>query len=396
MYPPDNVSAGYFLVWFLAFYLAYTLFDIPHLAWGSELATDSQGKNKIFGLRTFCMFLGGLLFYAMPLLPIFETNEFTPQTLKWSVTVAGVLMLPLIYLCARTVPNPQVLMGQDNYSVPTDPLTKKQQNIKVVLHSMIANKPLRTLTAAHVCTGIGSGMWYILLFLFVDSFLGLGEKFALVYVISGSLSLVALKFWYMLANSMGKQKAWSAGMGMVLIGLLGTGFLSPDITGWLSLLLCMVLINSGFSAFGIMVPSLMSDVVDYGTWKFGVDYSATYFSLYTLINKTVFALGAALSLAIVGWYGFDPNSIAHSDKVVFGLRMGVAWLPAVTILLSILFINVIPITPHRYSIIRRRLDARVFRAHRISKDSVNIPFDNSIDPKFEDACIQAKPGVHTS
>ena len=103
--PPLDVSAGYFLGWFLAFYLAYTLFEIPHLAWGSELAGDSQEKNRVYALRSLFVFIGILLFYIMPLLPWFETNEFTPETLKWSVIVAGSLTLPLLYLSIKTVPN---------------------------------------------------------------------------------------------------------------------------------------------------------------------------------------------------------------------------------------------------------------------------------------------------
>ena len=357
--PPANVSTEYFLVWFLAFYLAYTLFDIPHLAWGSELANDSQEKNKIFGLRTFCMFFGGLLFYAMPLLPVFETDEFTPQTLKWSVLTAGVLMAPLLYFCVRAVPNPPVITKSRNRSSKVPTLPQKKENIKIVLRLILANKPLRTLTAAHICTGFGSGMWYLLLFLFVDTFLDLGKQFALVYVISICFSLIALKLWYVLANQFGKQISWAAGMAMVLIGLIGTGLLSPDNTGWLSLLLCMILINSGFAAFGVMVPSLLSDVIDYGTWKFGVDYSATYFSLYTLVNKTVFAIGGALSLMIVDWYGFDPIFTTHADSEIFGLRLGIAWIPSLMIVVSIVCIVRIPITFRHHQTIRRRLDARI-------------------------------------
>ena len=363
--PPANVSGGYFLVCFLAFYLAYTLFEIPHLAWGSQLASDCREKNKVYGLRSFFTFFGTLLFFAMPLLPWFETNEFTPDTLKWSVMAAGLLMLPMLFISIRTVPNgasisPKALNEGDQRG--------NKENLKRVLRAIVTNKPLMILTAAHICTGFGSGMWIMLLFIYVDAYLGLGAQFALAYTVSFAVSMVALKFWYQLANHWGKQAAWVVGMVLVIMGLMATGVLVTGRTSWLELLLCMTLIFSGFACFNLMVPSLLSDIVDYGTWKFGVDRAGTYFSLFTFVNKSVGALGGALALAIAGWVGFDPTETIHNDAAVSGVRFAIAWIPALFILLSIFFIARIPITAHRHGIIRRRLDARVTRVARAIKN----------------------------
>ena len=356
--PPSNVSSGYFLSWFLIFYLAYTLFEIPHLAWGSELAMDSSEKNKIYGLRSFFVFLGTLFFFSMPLLPYFPSNEITPDTLKWSVVVAGLLMVPMIFICVKNVPD-TINIDEPNR---INNRGTRSENITSILRFIFTNKPLLTLTSAHVCTGFGSGMWFTLLFIFVDAYLGLGQHFALVYAISFGLSIFTLRIWYQIAKTQGKQATWIIGMLLVTLGLIGTGFLSPEHTSWLELLICMVLIFSGFASFNIMVPSLLSDIVDYGTWKFGKDRAGTYFSLYTFINKSVGALGGALGLAIAGWYGFDPAEVSHNDNIVFGLRFGVAWIPAVIILLSIIFISKIPITTRRHVIVRRRLNRLIVRS----------------------------------
>ena len=127
----------------------------------------------------------------------------------------------------------------------------------------------------------------------------------------------------------------------------------------------MTLIFSGFATFSLILPSLLSDIIDYGTWKFGKDRAATYFSLSTFINKTVAALGAAMGLAIAGWTGFDPSAAFHSDASIIGLRLSVAWIPALIIVLSIIFIALIPITVRRHALIRRRLDTWFARAHMI-------------------------------
>ena len=381
--PPVGVSDSYFLIWFLAFYLAYTLFEIPHLAWGSQLATDSREKNRVYGIRSLFAFLGTLLFFCMPLLPWFETNEITPETLKWSVLVSGALMLPMLYLSIKTVPNRERAIQNDQQNNRLN----KRENWRVALRAIYANKPLLVLTCAHICTGFGSGMWFTLLFIVVDSYLGLGGQFALVYVISFAISILSLRLWYLLANYWSKQAVWIAAMVLVIAGLLGTGLLSNTNTGWLELLLCMTLISSGFACFNIMMPSLLSDVVDYGTWKFGTDLAATYFSLYTFVNKAIGALGGALALAIAGWVSFDPSVTTHSDFSIAGVRFAIAWIPAFFVGLSIIFISRIPITLHRHAVIRRRLDSLASRAARTNQNP-RLPNDQTTSDASASSSIQ--------
>lgn len=358
--PPTAVSEVYFLVWFLIFYLAHTLFEIPHLAWGSELAVNSQGKNTLYGWRAVSTNLGVLVFFVMPLLPMFETNAFTPQTLKWSVLAAGCLVGPLLYVCIIKVPS-QVRPNPE----------KSQESLRGALSSILGNFPLLVFLSAFLCAGVGVGMWFSLVFLFVDSFLGLGEDFAVVYAISYGISTLTLAGWPKLANRWGKQPVWALGMLAIVIGLMGTGLLTPGETTQVSLLFCMAAISSGFAAVGIMAPSLLADIIDYGTWKFGQDQAGTYFSLFTLMSKANVAVGGAVGLAIAAWYGFDATATSHSAEVAFGLHLAMAWLPVPLVLLSIVFIMLIPINARRHAIIRRHLDTRLDRAKANLKQ--NLP-----------------------
>lgn len=358
--PPVDVTFSYFLGWCLIFYLGFTLFEIPHLAWGGGLAEDSIDKNKIFGLRTFLVFTGSLVFFAVPLLPIFKTNEFTPETLKWSALMA-ILLLPMLYINAKKTPDKNQTDNARHAAMPHKSPEKFSSLWKVILK----NKPFVILTAAHICTGISSGMLFGLLFILVDVYLGLGHKFAIVYVISFGSGALSLALWYNLAARKSKQLTWALGMIAVVVGLIGISLLSQPNFSWVFLLISMLLINCGFASFGIMVPSLLSDIIDYGTLKSSVDYSCSYFSLYTLINKTVGAAGGALSLAIASRYGFDPTTSIHGQKAVYGLFLGVAWLPIAFTLLSIVCIALIPISPRQHAIIRRRLDCRAITSNGI-------------------------------
>lgn len=345
-----TVSAGYFMFWFLLFYLAYTVFEIPHLAWGSDLSHHSADKNKVYVLRSFFSMLGGLCFYAIPLLPLFPTNDITPQTLKWAVGLSCILMFPMLYLCIRSVPN-----SNDDYCHRNNNSELKKQSLYAVITAVFSNGPLLVLMSAFIFVALGATMWAVLLFLFVDTYLNLGGQFALIYVIGASCGILSLQLWYFLANYLGKQTTWAAGIFLLMLGTFGSGFLAPGETAWRSMLICIALVQSGLAA-SVVGVSLLSDVIDYGSWKYGSDCGATYFSLFSLSNKTVGAIGGAFGFALAGCYGFDPSLIDQSEAAVFGLRLAISWIPTVLLLVSMSFVILVPITARRHRIIRRRLE----------------------------------------
>lgn len=357
--PPVSVSAEYFLGWFIAFFIAWTLFEIPHLAWGGELSADSQDKSKIYSLRALAIYLGGMLFFVLPLLPFFETNEFTPQTLTWSVLAAGLLMLPLLYISAKAAPDG---CFHQPSTQPVQQDKKQQRSFRNLLSIVFGNKPFLLFAIAFFFMGAGAGMWVSLKFFFVDAYLGLGDKLALIFLISYIANILAVGGWYKLAAHLSKKGNWYLAMSMTLAGVIGSGLLIPGEGSWIPLLLIMIAVHIGSAGIVVLAPSLLADIIDYGTWKLGQDHSGTYFSFYTLIIKGNAALGSALGLAVAGWYGFDASATTHTDDNVFGLRLSMVWIPMFLLLLSMVFIVVIPIDARRHAIIRNRLDARAARA----------------------------------
>ena len=343
-----TVSTTYFLIWFLLFYFAWTLLEIPHLAWGSELADSEKEKNKIFSFRASSTLIGILLFYLIPLLPFFSSNEFTPETLHWTVIGAGLLMLPALFFCVKVIPNGVCLNVE---KVDTT-------SIWALRHEIMANKPFLMFVSAFGLYSVATGMWFTLIFIIVDTFLNLGNHFALLTLIALSLSIVSLGFWYWLANRFGKKLAWGLGAVCYGSGIAFTGFLEPGQAGVLGLAIVMLLAYAGSTPVAAMSPSLLSDIVDYARWKFGTDHSATYFALYTLVLKGALAFGGAIGLGIAGNMGFDPASTTHAREAISGLRLAACWLPTIVMLLAVFIIALVPINTHRSDIIRRGLERK--------------------------------------
>ena len=100
--PPGTVSASYFLFWFLLAYVGWTVSEIPYRAWMAELSDDYNERTRIATWRTFARYMGFIAFYGIPLLPFFETTEFTPETLRVTAMLAAVA-LPLTAIVAVVV-----------------------------------------------------------------------------------------------------------------------------------------------------------------------------------------------------------------------------------------------------------------------------------------------------
>lgn len=352
---PDHhgeVSVYYFLFCYMAFYLAWTIFEIPHLAWGSEISSTHKEKTEVYSFRGSATYFGTLLFFLIPLLPLFESPEFSPLTMAWSAIFASVLMLPLIYICSTEVPT----------CLPSKKVSNSlaRPNIGLIGYckNILANKPLLIFLAAFFFAGAGMGMWFGMMFIFVDMFLGLGAILSVIYMVSFGVSILALGFWYFMANLFSKRISWALGMSLLLLGFLATGFLDPSNSNWIYLLLCMMCINIGTSATVALSPAVLTEIIDFGLLRFGHDTAASYFSLYTLVMKLNVAIGGSLGLMIAGLYGFDPLALVQSNTAIFGLRLAVSWLPAFIIGIAILFILLAPISVRKHKIILRRLDSK--------------------------------------
>ena len=100
-----NVSTSYFAFWFIAFMVAWTLFEIPHITWASEIAPKTDDKAKVYSLRSASSYLGLLLFFSIPMLPVFDSPDISPSTLKISVVTAAFFLVILLVICLSVAPN---------------------------------------------------------------------------------------------------------------------------------------------------------------------------------------------------------------------------------------------------------------------------------------------------
>lgn len=375
------VSSLYFAAWFIAFYMTSTLFEIPHLTWASELAPNAIDKAKLFSFRTLAMYLGQLLFFSIPMLPFFTTTEITPASLQVSVMTAGFLLLLFLFACLKLVP--------DNLSVKSLPLkqsyvvdhstsiawrgdaksTKNKsagqiinfQGARVLLQELLVNPPFMLFIGAFFLASTSVGMWYGLIFIYVDVYLGMGEQFAPMFMLAFLAGIFATPIWGWLSIRLGKKTCWLMAITLLIASYIFTASLKPSETDLADLVALKIINTLAFVCIHVIAPAIVSEVSDYAAWKNGVERPASYFALYYFTSKTAIAISTALGLAIAGWYGFDTMADKQTETSVFGITLAIVWVPIVFATLALGFVALTPINERRHFIIHKRLHSRKAR-----------------------------------
>ena len=373
--PPQQVGAVYFTFWYMVVYLAWTLFEIPHTAWASDLASSSKDKTLIYTYRAITGYIGMALFYAVPLLPLFDSTEITPATIEVSVIAAGVLMLPLLSLCLKGAPdggarlrnNTQVVNNStEKGSVPLKRTGRVAITIKdsyIFLQSILNNRPFLLFVSASLFVSLGSGMWYALIFIYVDTYLGLGEAFTKMFLLAFIVGLISAPLWYKLAVWQGKRNTWAIAVVLIMFSLVYTQTLTPDEASLAQLVALKIIQTLGFACMGVVAPAVLSEIADYSLWKEGAERTATYFALHTFVQKTSGGLASALGFGIAGYYGFDASAKTHNEISAWGLNMAITWVPLLFTCPALIFILSTPINSRRHAIVQRRLGARLSHPH---------------------------------
>jgi glycoside/pentoside/hexuronide:cation symporter, GPH family len=352
--PPNPATVTYYLLWSLLFFLAFTIGEIPHLTWGSELTSDYQARARVYAIRMIMSRVGTLSFYALPLLPVYVSSEYTPQVMHDAVFVGAVLGVAGLGWMILRAPAGDFIK------------TPHKDNPRLLLQSLIHNKPLLLYFAAYGCVGVSAGMWFGLLYIYFDAYLGVGGKMALMLLLGAMFATASTPLWLNLIRRTSKSTVWAIGVLLFFAQLIGTLFVKPHAEWWIPFTL-IAAANLFFTCHDVAALSILGDIVDYGKWRFGKDRGATYFACNTLLFKIGLGVGGALSLGVAGLFGFAPGGGIQSQASILGLKLGFAVLPAAFSIIGAVLILRTPIDRRRHHIIQRRIEGRQRRLQGIAK-----------------------------
>ncbi len=344
--PTPPVTATYFMIWTLRAYLGWALGEIPYGAWIPEITSNYNDRTRLSTWRAGFMYLGSMAFFGLPYLPIFPTTEFTDETLHMTAMLAVVAMPVLTLIAVKFVPNGAA-------PAPKESLPRRQ-----IWRAIFKNRPLLIFALMFGLIGVATGMSNGVLFFFFAAYMDQGQALAGVFLIALPLGALAVPLWGYLCRRFGKQQAWALSTAGAAFFMFLYGLIQPSEYATLWLTALQVTVVFMFVSYAVAGPAVLADIVDYGSLRFGGDYAGTYYSFYLLLYKAVPQVGGAIGLALVGWFGFDPQLAEQTQTARFGLLFTFSLFPAALVLIAAPLIWYFPINAGRQRIIAQRLEAR--------------------------------------
>lgn len=350
--PPAEVTVTYYGIWMAVVYVGWKLTEIPYTAWSFGLSRDYVQRARVQLWRAMAVLSGALIFYTMPYitraLGLTTTTELNLQTLAFTAIII-VVCVPLLNLYSLAkVPDGEAAATQSE---------KPRQSWHSYVLPVVRNRPLLLLLAAVAPATLAASLTGGTLYLFVSSYLGLGEHYAAIMLLAVPASLLGVPFWGWVCLRFERHRVAAVSIALTGLCFAGQAFVPPDGAGLIPMMILNPLGLFCFMALTTAIPSMVGDIADYGKLQSGEDLSGIYASVYQFMNKSLHGVGAAVGLAIAGYLGFDATAAHQSADGVFAMKLINGWLPLLCASIAAVIMWSFPITRAQQAINQAALKA---------------------------------------
>lgn len=361
-----------FIVYF-ALDLVYSVVNIPYGSLNASLTRNPESVDKLTSTRMMLANGANLLVYT--LFPMFvqmaapkgrslkDTGLFGLKLHMGNYTdpsagdawfgVYSVYMIIgaiALFLCYKLTKERVVATAEQSAEVKTTDLFLELKN----------NRPLVIL-----------GIFFMLAFTFmffmntVNGFfnqfvVGHSEWMGAIGLIASIPGIVFPIFWPRLKKIFGKKGFFHLFIGMFIVGEILTYIWSLNGMHdalWLAYVATFIKQWGLTSATGFMW-ALVPEVVAYGELKSGKRNAAIINAIMGLFFKIGFTLGGAIPLWFLAAYGFNETAAHQHANALAGINLTAIWIPAVLALVSMIIMQLYPISDKDVAEINQQLDEK--------------------------------------
>ena len=390
--PGEETTLWYFAFWIVMVYLAFTVVNLPYFAWGAELTGDYNERTKVTGRREQFHYTGVVIATALPLtagILIYlsqDTNSIESLLANIEVELGAVMearagnldvilqWLTIFILAALPI---TVFFGTVFVKEPSQVvIPRRKPSFIASLRVIRRNGPFVRLVVCYTVSTVGGAMTGALSFFFCKHVIDAGEWYSVYLLVYYVASTLGLFFWMWLANRIGKHRTFIV---LVIWYSVWASFIPFIPPGYFGVFLIIMTMKGCTEGAMLAIPAAMAaDAVDIDSARTGEQRAGLYFSVWGMLLKGGGAIGGAIALLIVGWFGFDATadpSLArttdgNSSLSLLMLALAYSIIPAAIKFLALPFIWKYPLTEERQKRIRQRLARRGVSISSGSEESV--------------------------
>jgi GPH family glycoside/pentoside/hexuronide:cation symporter len=367
-----------FLAASLIFFLAYTIYATPFVAFGYEMTGDYHERTR---LHTFANLAGQLVWLGVPWFywimahpALFKDTVQGARTLAIVVgaLIAALGIVPAILCRERLITLPKAV-SQEGVLANTVAFLKG-------LGTTLSCSPFLKLCAATFLVfngyqlGASFSIYVMIYYVYNGDDSLAGALLGRFGMLTSLCAIVVIPITGWLATVVGKRQAFMITISISLIGYATKwiGY-NPDHPNWL-------LYTTPFIAFGIgslftLMGSMISDVCDYDELKSRRRREGVFGAIYWWMVKVGMALAGLLTGYMLTASGFDVALQSdQTGSTLLWLRIFDIGVPLATSALALLIMATYPITEKKAYEIRAELDARRDRLDKVESDSDDVRY----------------------
>jgi GPH family glycoside/pentoside/hexuronide:cation symporter len=329
-----------------AFYLSWSMIQIPYLAWSGEVSSEYHERTRIAMSQAVAAAISLLLILVLPTI----IDQISPKDAPLKLgAMGGVILLSLpvtLLFTLRAVPEPVV---------PPEPA---RLPLTTALRLILREGALVRVFFSDFAVSAAQGCRGVLFVFFVTDYMGLPKWASGLFLLQFIFGIGASPIWAAIARRFGKHR--TAVIGELVQVAINLGLLLV-VPGHLALLLALTVAQGLAQGSGnLMLRSMVADVADHHRLETGTDRTALFFSVFSISMKTGLAVATGIALPLVAWLGFDPAAKVNSPEALHGLLFVFALGPALAHLISTTLIYNFPIDEARHAEILDALEAQIF------------------------------------
>ena len=348
--PPAALTGGPLIAWIavcaLAFYTAYTAFDVPNLALGAELTQERTSRSRVFAwrqaVRTLSLFAAFGIGY-----PIVLSGRAGAAGLALG---AGVLSAVAIVFFTLRLPDER-----------PDYQTRGGHSPWRSFADVWGNPHARLLLIVFFIESLGLGGLSVLV-PFVTQYVmeraDLGPPMLGIYT---TANLLGIPLWLYLGRFYEKRRLWLIAM---LAGGFGFGlllFLGPG--DWPLMVASSLIAGSANACAVTLGQALKADLIDVDEHRTGQRKEGAYFAAWSFVSKLANGIMILLVGVVLEAAGYVPN-VAQTGTVRFTLVFLIGGMPVIGYTIGTLLFSRFSLSEAEHARVRLELDARAAAAGR--------------------------------
>ena len=346
-----TINALIIIIGFVVSHLIWNIFYAGHVALNSSMTTVREERIAMASNRGMFSSLGAIGFSLIGLqMTVALGKGNPPMGYTLTVVITGAVMVASFYVLFFMTKD-YAFHGTSVQSGKTE----EKMPISEMLKQIVINPPLIGLMLGELGRFLGRFVIFGLAFYY---FKYVVNNLAVITIFMTGLNVITFfgaVITNPLAKRIGERNTYILSLSIFIIGLLAVWALPMN---YISFMVIMFIAYLGYGMPDALAVAMYSATVDYGEWKTGKNARGFIMSLISFPIKTAILIRSVVITAVLVSAGYVAN-MKPTLELASGIKNGIALVPAVIMLMGLLFIILLyKITPQSLVKMQKEIAAR--------------------------------------